>query len=154
MVLALHVCSRYPKVVLWSLWYGGQVKGCHSALWSAGPWHMNPLYTRYQVMGSPPGLDRARHCRPAELDVTLVAYRSSDSEGLSERWKMVGRDEFSTRINQSKNNSSNIDNSINSCFHIGHCSYMAQLQKEQYWIVMHFILPWSTKKKINLSQMF
>ena len=64
-------------------------------------------------MGSPPVLDGARHCRPAELDVTLVAYRSSGSEGLSERWKMVGRDEFSIGINQSKNNNSNIDNSSN-----------------------------------------
>ena len=83
-------------------------------------------------MGSPPVLDGAHHCRPAELDVTLVAFRSSGLEGLSERWKMVGRDEFSIGINQSKNNSSNIDNSINSCFQIGHDSYMPQLQKEQY----------------------
>ena len=50
-------------------------------------------------MGSPPVLDGARHCRPAELDVTLVAFRSSGLEGLSERWKMVGRDEFSIGIN-------------------------------------------------------
>ena len=36
MVLALHVCCRYPDVVLLSLQYGGQVKGGHSALCSAG----------------------------------------------------------------------------------------------------------------------
>ena len=84
------------------------------------------------MIGSPPVLDGARYCRPAELDVTLVAFRSSGLEGLSERWKMVGRDEFSIGINQSKNNSSNIDNSINSCFQIGHDSYMPQLQKVKY----------------------
>ena len=67
-------------------------------------------------MGSPPVLDVARHSRPAQLDVTLVAFRSSGSEGLSESWKMVGRDEFSIGINQSMNNSRNIDNSINSVF--------------------------------------
>ena len=83
-------------------------------------------------MGSPPVLDGARHCRPAELDVTLVAFRSSGSEGLSERWMIVRRDEFSIGINQSKNNSSNIGNNINSYFQISHDSYMSQLQKEQY----------------------
>ena len=30
------------------------------------------LSTRYEVMGSPSVLDKARHCRPAELDVKLV----------------------------------------------------------------------------------
>ena len=90
------------------------------------------LSTRYKVMGSPPVLDGARHCRPEELDVTLVAFRSSGSEGLSDRWMIVRRDEFSIGINKSKNNSSNIDNSINSCFQISHDSYMPQLQKEQY----------------------
>ena len=83
-------------------------------------------------MGITPVLDGARHCRPAELDVTLVAFRSSGLEGLSERWKIVSRDEFFIGINQSKNNSSNIDNSINSCFQISHDRYMPQLQKEQY----------------------
>ena len=73
----------------------------------------------------------------AELDVTLVAFRSSGSLGLSERWMIVRMDEFSIGINQSKNNSSNIDNSINSCFQISHDSYTLQLQKEQYWIVTH-----------------
>ena len=77
-------------------------------------------------------LDGARHCRPAELDVTFVAFRSSGSEGLSERWMIVRRDEFSIGINQSKNNSSNIGNSINSCFQISHDSYMPQPEKEQY----------------------
>ena len=72
-----------------------------------------------------------------ELDVTLVAFRSSGSLALSERWMIVRMDEFSIGINQSKNNSSNIDNSINSCFQISHDSYMPQLQKEQYWIVTH-----------------
>ena len=47
------------------------------------------LSTRHKVMGSPPVLDGARQCRPAELDVTLVAFRSSGSEGLSERWMIV-----------------------------------------------------------------
>ena len=83
-------------------------------------------------MGSPPVLDGARHCRPAELDVTLIAFRSSGSEGLSERWMIVRRDEFSIGINKSKNNSSNIGISINSCFQNSHDSYMPQLQKEQY----------------------
>ena len=63
-------------------------------------------------MGTPPVLDGARHCRSAELDVTLVASRSSGSEGLSERWMIVRRYEFSIGINQSKDNSKNIDNSI------------------------------------------
>ena len=90
------------------------------------------LSTRYKVMGSPPVLDRARHCRPAELDVTLVAFRSSGSEGLSERWMIVRRDEFSIGINKSKHKSSNFCKSINSCFQISHDSYMPQLQKEQY----------------------
>ena len=67
------------------------------------------LSTRYKVMGSPPVLDGARQCRPAELDDTLVAFRSSGSEGLSERWMIVRRDEFSIGLIQSKNNSSNID---------------------------------------------
>ena len=75
-------------------------------------------------MGSPPVLDGARHCRPAELDVTLVAFRSSGSEGLSERWIIVRRDEFSIGIKKSKNNSSNIGNSINSRFQNSHDSYM------------------------------
>ena len=90
------------------------------------------LSTRYKVMGSPHVLDGVRHCRPAELDVTLVAFRSSGSEGLSERWMIVRRDEFSIGINQSKNNSSNIEDSINSCFQISYDSYMPQLQREQY----------------------
>ena len=64
-------------------------------------------------MGSPSVQDGARHFSPAELDVTLVASRSSGSEGLSERWMIIRRDEFSIGINQSKNNSRNIDNSIN-----------------------------------------
>ena len=57
------------------------------------------LSTRYEVMGRPPVLDGARHCRPAELDVTLVVFRSSGSEGLSERWMIVRRDEFFIGIN-------------------------------------------------------
>ena len=36
---------------------------------------------------------------------------------------IVRRDEFSIGINQSKNNNSNIDNSINSCFQISHDSH-------------------------------
>ena len=40
---------------------------------------------------------------------------------------IVKREEFSIGINQSKNNNSNIDNSINSCFQISHDSYMTQL---------------------------
>ena len=99
------------------------------------------LSTRHKVMGSPPVLDGARHCRPSELDVTLVAFRSSGSEGLSERWMIVRRDEFSIGINKSKNNSSNIGNSINSCFQNSHDSYMPQLQKEQYLIVTHIFCP-------------
>ena len=67
----------------------------------------------------------------------LVAFRSSGSLGLSERWMIVRMDEFSIGINQSKNNSSNIDNRINSCFQISHDKYMPHLQKEQYWIVTH-----------------
>ena len=90
------------------------------------------LSTKYKVMGIPSVLDGARHFSPAELDVTLVTFRSSSSGGLSERWKIVRRDEFSIGINQSKNNSRNIDNSINSCFQINHDNYMPQLQKEQY----------------------
>ena len=90
------------------------------------------LSTRYEVIGSSPVLDGARHCRTAELDVTLVAFRSSSSEGFSERWMIVTRDEFSIGINQRKNISSNIGKSINSCFQISHDSYMPQLQKEQY----------------------
>ena len=39
----------------------------------------------------------------AELDVTLVAFRSSGSLALSERWMIVRMDEFSIGINQSKN---------------------------------------------------
>ena len=36
MVLALLIYYRYTEVVLWSLQYGGQVKGGHSALCSGG----------------------------------------------------------------------------------------------------------------------
>ena len=90
------------------------------------------LSTRYKVMGSPSVLDGARHFSPAELDVTLVTFRSSSSEGLSERWMIVRRDKFSIGINQRKNNSSSIGNSINSCFQFSHDRYKLQLQKEQY----------------------
>ena len=89
----------------------------------------------------------------AWFSAELVAFRSSGSLGLSERWMIVRMDEFSIGINQSKNNSSNIDNTINSCFQISHDSYMPHLQKEQYWIVTYF-LQWSTKKRINLLHMF
>ena len=41
------------------------------------------LSTRYKVMGSPSVLDGARHFSSAELDITLVTFRSSSSEGLS-----------------------------------------------------------------------
>ena len=105
------------------------------------------LSTRYEVTGSPPVLDGAPYCRLAELDVTLVAFRSSGSESLSERWMMVGRHEFSIAIIQSKNNSSNIGKSINSCFQISHDSYMPQLQKEQYWRVRHTFCPELQRKE-------
>ena len=105
------------------------------------------LSTKFEVMGSPPVLDGARQCRPAELDVTLVAFRSSGSEGLSERWMIVRRDEFSIGIIQSQNKSSNFGNSINSCFQISHDSYMPQLQKEQYRIVTHILCPEVRRKR-------
>ena len=82
------------------------------------------LSTKFEVMGSPPVLNGARQCRPSGLDVTLVSFRSSGSEGLSERWMIVRRDEFSI-----------------GCFQISHDSYMPQLQKEQYKIVTHILCP-------------
>ena len=133
MFLALHVCCRYPEVVNPSSMEAKSKEVTLPFVVQALSYDCQCLLhlsTRYKVMGSPSVQDGARHFSPAELDVTLVTFGSSSSEGLSERWMIVRRDKFSIGINQSKNNSRNIDNSINSCFQISH--YMPQLQKEQY----------------------
>ena len=145
MFLALVVCCRYTEVVLWSLQYGGQVKGYHSALCSwgldiwlpvlAAPFHQVWSDGKFTcVRQSSPLQARRAGCHIGCLQFFWI-------KGLSERWMIVRRDEFSIGIYKSKNNSSNITNSINSCFQISHDSYMPQLQKEQYWITTHIFCP-------------